>query len=164
MNIHSTRPLFVANRLREVLLSGTWIANTNFKEQILATTFKEAIFKIDSFNTIAALTYHIQYYVSGLIEVFKGGQLLISDRYSFDFSPIASEEDWNSLVSTFIKKAEEISILIEKLPDSILDEIFVDEKYGTYLRNIEGLIEHAYYHLGQVVMLRKMIAMFLKSA
>jgi hypothetical protein len=38
-----------------------------------------------------------------------------------------------------------------------LDEVFVDKKYGTYLRNIEAVIEHSYYHLGQIVLIKKMI-------
>jgi len=38
-----------------------------------------------------------------------------------------------------------------------LDAIFVLEKYGTYRRNIEGMIEHAYYHLGQISLIKKMI-------
>ena len=38
-----------------------------------------------------------------------------------------------------------------------LEEIFVDEKYGTYKRNIEGMIEHCYYHLGQISLINKMI-------
>ncbi|MEM8891667.1 MAG: DUF1572 domain-containing protein, partial [Bacteroidota bacterium] len=37
-------------------------------------------------------------------------------------------------------------------------EGFVDEKYGTYRRNIDGMIEHCYYHLGQISIIRKMIA------
>jgi hypothetical protein len=46
---------------------------------------------------------------------------------------------------------------VSKIQDEKLDEIFVEEKYGTFLRNIEGVIEHAYYHLGQIVVIRKMI-------
>jgi hypothetical protein len=43
------------------------------------------------------------------------------------------------------------------MPDSKMDEVFVDEKYGTHLRNIDGMIEHAYYHLGQIALIKKMI-------
>jgi hypothetical protein len=43
------------------------------------------------------------------------------------------------------------------MDDARLDQSFVDEKYGTWLRNIEGVIEHCYYHLGQVSLIRKMI-------
>ncbi len=41
--------------------------------------------------------------------------------------------------------------------DETLDMHFLDEKYGTYIRNTEGVIEHTYYHIGQVSLLRKMI-------
>ena len=41
--------------------------------------------------------------------------------------------------------------------DSIFDHPFIDGKYGSYLRNIEGIIEHSYYHLGQISLIRKMI-------
>ena len=43
------------------------------------------------------------------------------------------------------------------MPDTKLEEPFVDEKYGTYLRNIEAVIEHSYYHLGQISLIRKLI-------
>jgi len=38
-----------------------------------------------------------------------------------------------------------------------LEAIFVDKKYGSYKRNIEGLIEHSYYHFGQLSLIKKMV-------
>jgi hypothetical protein len=46
---------------------------------------------------------------------------------------------------------------VEQFPDEKLDEAFVDEKYGTWQRNIDAMIEHCYYHLGQITLIRKMI-------
>jgi len=43
------------------------------------------------------------------------------------------------------------------MPDEKLAEGFVDEKYGNYFRNIHAMIEHSYYHLGQIVILKKII-------
>lgn len=151
------RNLFIANRLREVLLNGHWIANTNFKTQILSTSWEQAIQKVGNLNTIAALTFHINYYLEGLLNVFNGGKLEISDKYSFDLPPIRSEKDWEMLVSNFLSNSEQFIIKVEQLPESLLDEPFVDEKYGSYRRNIEAVIEHTYYHLGQVSLLKKMI-------
>ena len=37
---------------------------------------------------------------------------------------------------------------------------FVDEKYGTYSRNINGILEHSYYHLGQIVLIKKLVLHF----
>jgi len=34
--------------------------------------------------SIAALTFHINYYVAGVLNVFQGGKLEIRDKYSFD--------------------------------------------------------------------------------
>ncbi|MGE0589479.1 MAG: hypothetical protein AB7O48_12955 [Cyclobacteriaceae bacterium] len=147
----------LSSRLSEVLLNGHWIANTNIKEQIESVTWVQAIQKVGSLNTIAALTYHINYYLGGVINVFKGGELEIRDKYSFDLPPIHSEEDWRALVASYLANAETFIDCVGKIEESKLSEPFVDEKYGTYERNIEGIIEHCYYHLGQISLIRKMI-------
>ncbi len=147
----------LANRLTEVLLNGRWIANTNYKLQIENLNWEQATQKIGTLNAIASLTYHVNYYLAGIINVFKGGELEIRDKYSFDISPIESEKDWNQLVEEFISNSEIFFKEVLNLSDSKLDEAFVDEKYGTYLRNIEGVIEHSYYHLGQILLIKKMI-------
>ena len=151
------RNLAIANRLREVLLNGKWIANTNFKEQILSVNWEQAIQKVENLNTIALLTFHINYYLAGLLNVFAGGKLEIKDKYSFDLPEIKSEKDWNKLVNDFLVNSEIFANQVEHMEESMLDQPFADEKYGSYLRNIEGVIEHSYYHLGQVSLIRKMI-------
>ena len=154
-----TRNITIATRLREVLLNGHWIANTNYKEQILSINWQQAIQKVDSLNTIAALTYHINYYLAGLLNAFENGKLEISDKYSFDIQQIRLETDWNKLVTDFLDNSEKFANQVEQMNDSIFDQPFIDEKYGSYLRNIEGVIEHSYYHLGQISLIKKMITL-----
>lgn len=149
------RSLELATRLREVLLNGKWIANTNFKEQIEGIDMKMALARVGQLHTVAELVYHINYYLAGLLEVLRGGPLSIRDKFSFDLPEIKTEEDWQRLRETFMANAIAFSDAVEAMEDAQLDKVFVDEKYGTYLRNIEGVIEHSYYHLGQVVLLRK---------
>ncbi|WP_299186965.1 DinB family protein [uncultured Aquimarina sp.] len=148
----------IADRFREVILNGVWIANTNYKDQLSNVHWEQAITKIGSLNTIALLTFHINYYVSGVLNVFNGGPLEIKDSYSFDAPKITSEEDWHRLRNDLYTNAEEFANLIESMPDDQLDEIFVDKKYGTYQRNIDAMIEHSYYHLGQITLIKKMIS------
>ncbi len=152
-----TRNRTIASRLREVLLNGHWVANTNYKEQIQSLNWQQATQKVDSLNTIAALTYHINYYLAGLLNAFENGKLGISDKYSFNLPQIQSEENWNKLVTEFLNNSEKFANQVEQMEDSIFDQPFMDEKYGNYLRNIEGVIEHSYYHLGQICLIRKMI-------
>jgi len=147
----------LANRLREVLLSGKWIANTNFKEQITSISWEQAIEKIENLNTISLLTFHVNYYLKGLLQVFEGGNLEIKDKFSFDMPEIVSETDWLNLVNEFVSNAERFINHVEKMDDNLLKQPFVKEEYGSYLRNIEAQIEHSYYHLGQVSLIKKLV-------
>lgn len=147
----------LAYRIREVFLNGHWIANTNYAALLQHLNWQKATQKIANLNTIAALTYHINYYLAGLLHAFETGKLEIRDKYSFDLPPIESELDWRQLVTNFLSNAEKFATHVEQMEDGLLDQPFVDEKYGTYLRNIEGVIEHSYYHLGQISLIKKMI-------
>ena len=148
---------FTANRLREVLLDGHWIANTNYRQQLTNTSWQQATQMVGSLNSIAALTYHINYYLAGLLQVLKGGKLEMSDKYSFDVPPITSEADWNHLVDTFLANAESFVSEMELIPETMLEEPFVQEKYGSWARNLEGVVENSYYHLGQISLIKKLL-------
>ena len=113
--------------------------------------------KIGNLNTIAILTFHINYYLEGLIEAFATGSLEIRDKYSFDLPEITSEEDWQNLVNSLLSNATQFIKLVEAIPNEKLLSPFIEPKYGTYLRNIEGVIEHSYYHLGQISLIKKSI-------
>lgn len=147
---------YLAARTREVFLNGTWIANTNYRDQLMQTGWEDAVKKIGNLNSIAMLTFHINYYLEGLIVVFEGGALDIHDKYSFDLPEIHSEDEWDDLRNKLFLNAEKFSFLVEQMPDDKFETAFVDEKYGSYLRNIEAVIEHSYYHLGQISIIRKM--------
>lgn len=149
--------LQLAKRFREVLLDGLWIANTNFRDQLSDVTWEQAVTRVGSLNTIAMLTFHIDYYIAGLIQVFEGGPLEIKDKFSFDLPPVESQEQWESLLNRLLSDAEKFAVLLEQMPDVTMNEPFADEKYGTYLRNIDGMIEHCYYHLGQITLIKKLV-------
>ncbi len=151
------RNIYLANRVREVLLTGKWIANTNFQAQIRAINWQQAVQKVATLNSVAMLTFHINYYLKGLIQVFEGGPLEIKDKFSFDLPEIKSEADWQLLVAEFVANSEAFARFVEEMEDAQFNEVFVDQKYGNYLRNIEGVIEHSYYHLGQVSLITKLI-------
>jgi len=147
----------IANRFRETILNGTWIANTNYKDQLENLDWKIATTPVKNLNTISLLAQHIHYYIDGINNVFKGGSLDIKDKFSFDFSPVNSQEEWQGFLLKFWNASEEFASFVEQMPEEKLNQVFVDEKYGTYQRNIEAMIEHSYYHLGQIVLIKKII-------
>lgn len=145
----------IASRFREVVLNGTWIANTNFKDQLANLDWEIATKKLHSFNTIAVLSQHIHYYIAGILNVFNGGTLDIKDKFSFDFPEMYSQQDWDNFLIQFWNDSEEFARFVENMSDEKINTVFVEEKYGTYQRNIDAMIEHAYYHLGQIVLIKK---------
>jgi len=149
-------PSQIASRFREVILNGTWVANTNFKDQLSNLSLEQATRKIDSLNTIAILTSHVHYYISGILNVLEGGTLDIKDKFSFDFPPVKSKEDWETILNNFWSDSEKFASLVEQMPEEKLKEDFTDKRYGSYERNINAMIEHSYYHLGQIVLLKKL--------
>ena len=146
----------LARRLREVILNGTWIANTNFKDQLNDVNWQQATKKMGSRHTIAELTFHIGYYISGILNVLEGGKLEIRDKFSFDLPLIESEQEWSALTDQLWNDTLTLAKLIQQLSDQQLLQEFVDPRYGNYQRNIEGIIEHSYYHLGQLVLIKKL--------
>lgn len=146
----------IAKNVREVHFGGNWTWSY-LKEHLTDVTWQEATTKVYSFNTIAALVYHTNYFVSAVLNVLQGEPLDAHDKYSFDHPPINSQEDWEKLLDKTWADAESVASLIEELPESKLWEVFTDEKYGTYYRNLHGIIEHTHYHLGQIVLIKKLL-------
>ncbi len=146
----------IAKHFRDVHFGGNWTCS-NIKDNLGDVTWEEANSKVFSLNTIVQLTYHINYFVSAVLEVLKGNGLTAKDAFSFDHPPVQSQEDWQKLMDKTLADAAEFATLIEQLPEQKLWETFVDEKYGTYFRNLQGIIEHTHYHLGQIALMKKII-------
>jgi len=119
--------------------------------------YKIATEKLYNLNSIAKLVFHINYYIEGICEVLKGGELSIRDAFSFDMPVIQSEEEWQALKDNSYQHANLLADLIEQLPEGELSSEFVKSDYGTYFRNLTGLIAHSHYHLGQIAIIKKII-------
>jgi len=144
----------IAKHLREVHFGGNW-TSVNLKDSLAGLTWQQATTQVYSFNTIATLVYHMNYFVSAVLNVLQGNPLDAHDKYSFDCPPIQSQEEWEKLLNKTWADAENFASLIEQLPESKLAETFSDEKYGNYYSNLHGIIEHIHYHLGQIVLIKK---------
>lgn len=146
----------IAKHLREVHLGGNWTAS-NLKDNLADVTWQEAIAKVNNLNSIAVLVFHINYYVEAILKVMQNRPLDAHDKFSFDLPPITSQADWDKLLEKTWTEMEALAAIIEKLPDDILLQDFAVKKYGNNIRNFFGLIEHCYYHLGQIAIIKKML-------
>ena len=146
----------IAKHFRDVHFGGNW-TSVNLKDTLAGVTWQQATTQVHGFNTIAALVFHINYYVSAVLKVLQGGLLEAHDKYSFDLPPVTSAEDWEKLLDKSWTDAVNFANAIGQLPEHKLWEDFTDKKYGNYYRNLHGIIEHTHYHLGQIVLIKKML-------
>jgi hypothetical protein len=146
----------LAKHLRDVHFGGNW-STVDLKSTLADVKWEETAMQVYSLNSIAALTFHLAYYLEVLITVLEENKLVGKDELSWISPAVQSQEDWESLKEGIWVKAEKAATLVEKLPDELLTRDFVDPKYGTYYRNIAGIIEHMHYHLGQIVIIKKLV-------
>jgi hypothetical protein len=146
----------IAKHLRDVHFGGNW-TTANLRETLSELSWREATQRINGFNSIAMLVFHVNYFVTALIGFLENGKLEAHDKFSFDLPPINSEADWTGLLERCLAEGEKAAALVSDLDDSLLASDFADKKYGTYYRNLSGTIEHMHYHLGQIALLKKLI-------
>lgn len=145
----------IAKQFREIHFGGNWTAAC-MKDKLAEVSWQQSIERVGEFHSIATLVFHMNYYVAAVTKVLQGGPLQAKDEFSFDHAPIESDEDWQNLLGKTWRDAEILADLIAKVPDEKLSDDFTDAKYGSYYRNLHGLIEHNHYHLGQIALLQKM--------
>jgi len=146
----------IAKHFREVYFGGNW-TSTNLKDTLADVSWQHATSQVFGLNSIATLVYHISYYVSAVLKVLEGEPLNAKDAFSFDHPPINGPADWQNLLDECWAHAENFAKRVTHLQEHVLWEDFTDEKYGIYYRNIHGIIEHTHYHLGQIVVIKKIL-------
>lgn len=149
-------PSVIARQVRE-FYRGPNLPGVNLTEVMEGVDLALATAKVGEHNSILALLFHVDYYVGGILAVLEGGELSIRDKYSFNHPILTSEVAWQELKAEVFQRGETFAQAIENLPPERLTESFVKEAYGDYHRNLTGMIQHAYYHLGQMRLIKKLL-------
>lgn len=139
--------VFVGNNWSEAAFATT-LEGINHQQ---ATTITPA-----SPNTIAALVNHICYWNNMLRERINGADPEISETNGFDVTDVTSEADWLALIAKTRQSFMNLAGAMAGFPpDRLLEK--TNHGASTFEVNFYGTIEHAYYHLGQMVMLKHLV-------
>lgn len=147
----------ITKRFREIFLDGNWVVSTNLYTQISTISWNDVKKQYPNIKSIEEIAYHIHYYIKGILDVLEGGTLSIKDKYSSDFTLSNSELEWKNFVNKYKQDCERFSEILDTMNDVDFQKDFFNHQYGTYLLNINALIEHGYYHLGQIILIKKMM-------
>ena len=146
----------IAKQLRDLHFGGNWTVS-DLRQHLNDVSLDEALTKVGELNTIATLTFHIHYFIDVAIKYLKQEKQDANDKHSFSHPPFETNDDWKRFVELVLTNGEKLAGLIEEIPDERLNDIFMEKKFGNYFRNLLGIIEHSYYHLGQIVLIKKLI-------
>jgi hypothetical protein len=146
----------LARHWKAVFTGGNW-TSVNLRDTLSDVDLKRARTQVRGVNAIAALTYHLNYYTEGVLDVFAGKPLVIRDKYAWDLPELKEEDNWNRLRQRLLASGDKLADAIAAFPNDRWEYDFTDAKYGSYLSNIMGLTEHAHYHLGQMVIIKKLL-------
>lgn len=146
----------LADHARQVHFGGNWTVS-NLKQQLADVSWQQATTTVEGFNTLATLVQHIGYYYKVQLDVLQGKPLIASDKESFEQPPVQSAEDWEQLQESCWENANRFAELVAELPDTQLLKAFENVKYGNWLRNLVGILEHTHYHLGQIALIKRLV-------
>jgi hypothetical protein len=145
----------IARHIREIHFGKNWTW-VNLLDTLKDVTYIEATQKIEDFNTIASLVFHMNFYLKIVKERINGRIIKFKHEESFIHPPIKNESDWLSLLKTTYEDAEAFASLVEEMEEETLWKE-ISKEYGNYYRNINGVVEHNHYHLGQIIILKKLL-------
>ena len=146
----------IAGHIRDVYEGDNWTAVT-IAETIGDLTFEEAIAVTPaSANSIAAILYHVKFYNDVVKQRLGGINPYINDANGFDMAELKNQDDWKKLKEDARQSFINLATATENFPEERLNET---SPTGTssYYYNLHGIAEHAHYHLGQMVLLKKLI-------
>ena len=146
----------IAQHIQEVYEGNNW-TDVSIITAIKNLTWQQAQQKTSaSPNTIASLLHHLCYWNGIIMQRLKGSNPSIPEINGFNVGELQSENDWQKLKERTHESFIQLASLVKHFPEEKLEETYAEGK-SSYYKNFQGIVEHAHYHLGQIVILKNII-------
>jgi uncharacterized damage-inducible protein DinB len=146
----------IATHIRDCFDGENW-TGVNVAYTLADVSFLEAQQRTAvSQNTIASLLHHLYYWNGIMMQRIKGINPSVPDSNGFDVDELKNENDWNGLKEKAHQSFLQLADAVKNFPEEKLFETSPTGK-SSYYKNFQGIVEHAHYHLGQIVILKKLI-------
>lgn len=152
----------LAENTIEVYEGGNW-TDVNIKDTLADVDYIEASTIVDGYaNTIASLVHHITFYNQVVKSRLYGIYDTIPAANGFDVKDVKGPEEWYGLQKDSLRSAQDLAVAIQSFP---LDKLFTPTKNKdvTFYKMLQGLTEHTHYHLGEIVVLKKIIKQHIEA-
>jgi hypothetical protein len=146
----------IARHILEVHEGNNW-TEVDVSQTLRDVTMEEATCRtIASPNTIAALLQHLTFWNRVIVKRIHGIAVAERADNGYFVPELLDEADWQRLKADNLKSAHELAGAIRQFDVDAL-ELAILPDHDTAYRNLQGSVEHVHYHLGQMVILKKLI-------
>lgn len=143
----------VAQHVAEVV-HGNW-TEIYLDKTLADVTYDEAVnVPAGLVNSIAMLVNHLALYNLVITGRLLGANPAVDSNNGM-VTTIQNEDDWQLLKQRTLDSFKELARLVSELPDDKLYNLTPTGK-ATFYKTLHGLSEHAHYHLGQIILLKKL--------
>ena len=147
--------ILVAQHVIDVMEGGNW-TDVNLADTIKDVSVEEATKRTaGSPNTIASLLHHLAYWNRVMIQRINGVKVEVPDINGFDVPDLKTDQDWGNLKADLNTSAHELADAIRNFDLERIAEPIVPG-YSSAYKNLQGTVKHIHYHLGQIVILKKL--------
>ena len=146
----------IAQHLTDVHEGNNW-TDVNIADTLKDVTADEAMMVTKaSPNTIASLLHHITFWNRLMIKRMRGVNVLVDEHNGYNVPPLQTEDDWQQQQIDNNLSAHELAASMAGFDESKLFEPLLKDGSSAY-KNFQGTVEHVHYHLGQMLILKKLI-------
>lgn len=122
-------------------------------------TLQEASGRIANQHTIAEILHHMTQWKKFSLEKLRGNEtfdIQVDSHADWIVLNDLDEATWEQFKNRYAQVTNDLLAEIPNHPDEILGNLVSGRKY-TYREMMEGITEHDIYHLGQIMLLKKIM-------
>jgi len=147
-------------RLKKLLndhFDGSPWLDVNIMDTLKDLTSSQAAKKIDHLNTIWQIVNHVIAWRETNLQRLKSQLPPAPANNFFEEIKDTSEKEWRTTLNKLERSQYNILFFISSSKDSMLEKIYTPNDF-TYYEHLQGILQHDAYHLGQIILLKKLIS------
>lgn len=146
----------IATLIKETATGNNW-TGINTETALHGITAEQAVKRIHANHlNIAELTAHLTCWNMVIGRRLNGEDYQPEKEGDFPVINFLSESEWEALKAAFMDSFIFLETRMASKEDSILNQPIFEGGTSAY-RNLHGQVSHLHYHLGQIVLLKKLL-------
>ena len=146
---------YITKLLGDHFNGNPWI-DVTINGELNSLTAKQAAAKTGNLNSIWEIVNHMISWRKALIGRVKGKPVKYSDNNFISKVKDKSPAAWKKIISKFRKSQNDIIGFLKKSDDQLLEIVSPTSGY-TYYELVMSILIHDSYHLGQIVLIKKIL-------